>query len=206
MPDLESAQIFGALNTGLVVIDRVLAVRAWNRWMAQNSGLAEADVVGKNLLDLYPNLAEPRYRRIIMSVFSFGSYAFFSQKLHRHLFPMKNSHPSVGILPFMQQNCQAGPIRNQWGDVVKIFIAVQDVTENVASEMLLKEKVRQQEAMLAKVRQLEGVISICMYCKKIRKDEKSWDQLERYISEHSEAQFSHGICPECFAIAPWEAK
>ena len=66
------------------------------------------------------------------------------------------------------------------------------------SKAELTEKVAQLEAALAKVRQLEGIIPICMYCKKIRDDKESWQHLEAYISEHSEAFFSHGICPECF--------
>jgi methyl-accepting chemotaxis protein len=48
------------------------------------------------------------------------------------------------------------------------------------------------------VRQLEGIIPICMYCKQIRDDSDCWHQLEVYISEHSDAFFSHGICPTCF--------
>jgi hypothetical protein len=51
---------------------------------------------------------------------------------------------------------------------------------------------------LSRVKQLEGIIAICSYCKKIRNDSNSWDQLETYISSHSEALFSHGICPECY--------
>jgi hypothetical protein len=51
---------------------------------------------------------------------------------------------------------------------------------------------------LEKVKQLEGIIPICMYCKKIRDDQESWNNLESYISRHSEAEFSHGICPDCF--------
>ena len=47
------------------------------------------------------------------------------------------------------------------------------------------------------IKRLEGVIPICAYCKKIRDDEGAWFQLEQYIQEHSEAQFSHGICPNC---------
>ena len=74
-----------------------------------------------------------------------------------------------------------------------------------ASERELTEKVALLEAALAKVKQLEGIIPICMYCKKIRDDEESWQQLESYITEHSEAQFSHGICPECFKKASGEA-
>lgn len=62
----------------------------------------------------------------------------------------------------------------------------------------LSEKVIQLEDALNNVKQLEGIIPICAYCKKIRDDEKSWHQLEQYISEHSQATFSHGICPDCY--------
>jgi ligand-binding sensor domain-containing protein len=50
---------------------------------------------------------------------------------------------------------------------------------------------------LAELRTLRGLIPICAYCKKIRDDEGSWEQLERYIGQRSEARFSHSICPEC---------
>ncbi len=53
------------------------------------------------------------------------------------------------------------------------------------------------EAAINRIKRLEGVIPICAYCKKIREEDRSWQQLEQYISEHSEALFSHGICPEC---------
>ncbi|MBN2038906.1 MAG: hypothetical protein JW864_02625 [Spirochaetes bacterium] len=50
---------------------------------------------------------------------------------------------------------------------------------------------------LARVKRLEGIIPICSYCKKIRNEQQSWEQLEKYFTEHSDALFSHGICPEC---------
>ena len=50
---------------------------------------------------------------------------------------------------------------------------------------------------LSEVKQLSGFLPICASCKKIRDDEGYWNQIESYISAHSEAQFSHGICPEC---------
>lgn len=62
---------------------------------------------------------------------------------------------------------------------------------------LLKQKNEELEAALARVKQLEGIIPICSYCKKIRDDQQTWQQLEAYISNHSEALFSHGICPRC---------
>ena len=47
------------------------------------------------------------------------------------------------------------------------------------------------------IKTLHGIIPICSNCKKIRDDKGSWSQIEAYISKHSEAKFSHGICPEC---------
>ncbi|MEO0248369.1 MAG: response regulator, partial [candidate division WOR-3 bacterium] len=46
---------------------------------------------------------------------------------------------------------------------------------------------------------LQGLLPICSYCKKIRDDQNYWQQVETYISKHSEVRFSHGICPDCFA-------
>jgi len=65
----------------------------------------------------------------------------------------------------------------------------------------LEDHVQDLEEALANVRQLEGFLSICSYCKRIRTEEQSWEQMERYISDHSNAQFSHGICPSCFEKA-----
>lgn len=62
----------------------------------------------------------------------------------------------------------------------------------------LEEKVSELERALAMVKKLEGVIPICGVCKRIRNDKESWQQLEHYISEHSEALFSHGLCPDCY--------
>ena len=50
---------------------------------------------------------------------------------------------------------------------------------------------------LAEVRTLRGILPICSFCKKIRDDEGYWRQVEDYIRERSDAEFSHGLCPEC---------
>ncbi len=61
----------------------------------------------------------------------------------------------------------------------------------------LEDRVYELECALAKVKQLQGLLPICAYCKKIRDDRNYWQQVESYITSHSEAQFSHGICPDC---------
>lgn len=65
------------------------------------------------------------------------------------------------------------------------------------SEERLRQTAQDLERALADIKTLKGVIPICMYCKKIRDDLGAWKQLEVYISMHSDAEFSHGVCPEC---------
>lgn len=67
-----------------------------------------------------------------------------------------------------------------------------DVTERKEAREALK---RAQEA---EIKQLQGLLPICSYCKKIRDDKGYWNQVEQYISDHTYAKFSHGICPTCF--------
>lgn len=61
----------------------------------------------------------------------------------------------------------------------------------------LAERVRELEAALAHVKRLQGILPICMYCRKVRNDQNYWQKVESYISDHSDVLFSHGICPEC---------
>jgi phosphoserine phosphatase RsbU/P len=63
----------------------------------------------------------------------------------------------------------------------------------------LAQKVGELEKALNQVNTLEGMIPICMHCKRIRNGEQLWQQVERYIEHHSSARFSHGICEECLA-------
>ncbi|MCA1592013.1 MAG: response regulator transcription factor [Acidobacteria bacterium] len=63
----------------------------------------------------------------------------------------------------------------------------------------LADHVKELQEALSQVRQLQGILPICSHCKKIRDDQNSWQKLENYIGEHSEAQFSHSVCPDCYA-------
>lgn len=61
----------------------------------------------------------------------------------------------------------------------------------------LMARVSELEAALDSVQRLSGLLPICSYCKSIRDDSDYWHRVEEYVSEHSEARFSHGICPTC---------
>ena len=61
----------------------------------------------------------------------------------------------------------------------------------------LANRVRELEEAMSRIKQLHGLLPICASCKKIRDDKGYWNQIELYIRDHSEAEFSHGICPGC---------
>lgn len=67
----------------------------------------------------------------------------------------------------------------------------------VEMQQTLADRVQQLESALARVEQLEGLVPICAYCKKIRDDQNYWQQVEAYLSVHTRARFTHGICPDC---------
>jgi sigma-B regulation protein RsbU (phosphoserine phosphatase) len=61
----------------------------------------------------------------------------------------------------------------------------------------LSRQVTELEGAMANIRRLQGLLPICSWCKRIRNDHDYWEILEKYLSEHSEATFTHGVCPEC---------
>jgi len=90
------------------------------------------------------------------------------------------------------------PLYDDAGHISGLTVFVTDITERrQAAETLAKTQDELRLNLEKQIKQLRGIIPICSYCKKIRDDDESWQQLERYISAHSDAMFSHGICPSC---------
>jgi len=75
---------------------------------------------------------------------------------------------------------------------VQVGETVVNLQQNLAA------RIEELENALAQVKLLQGIIPICSYCKDIRDDQNYWQQLEAYVTKHSEAQFSHSICPTCY--------
>jgi len=63
----------------------------------------------------------------------------------------------------------------------------------------LADQAAQQQTALSKLREMRGLRPICSYCKNVRTDQNSWEQVEEYVARHTEVEFSHGICPGCYA-------
>jgi PAS domain S-box-containing protein len=74
---------------------------------------------------------------------------------------------------------------------------IRDITQRKRIEEERRRLIYDIQDALTKIKRLRGLLPICASCKKIRDDKGYWNQLETYIQEHSEAEFSHGFCPEC---------
>ncbi|MBF0225009.1 MAG: diguanylate cyclase [Desulfobacterales bacterium] len=133
------SQIFDMINSGIVILDRDLKVVKWNRWMENYSKIPANDVIGKSIIEFYPNLDNAKFKRNVKSVLAFGNFSFFSQKLHKYIFPFKALNTLGVKFDYMQQNCTMGPIRGENNSIEYIYIMVQDVTEVAAYEQKLIE-------------------------------------------------------------------
>jgi hypothetical protein len=78
-----------------------------------------------------------------------------------------------------------------------LFFSIRRWREAKKSEALAKRRSEDLEKALSEVRQIRGMITICSVCKRVRTDEGFWQQIEVYVRDHSEAEFTHGICNEC---------
>lgn len=92
------------------------------------------------------------------------------------------------------------PLRNEDGAVEGIVVINRDVTVLRQSEEDKEKAILELQKALADVKTLSGLLPICASCKKIRDDDGYWNKIESYLESHTEAQFSHGLCPDCLEI------
>lgn len=79
----------------------------------------------------------------------------------------------------------------------RVMLVIRDITQRVEMEQEKEWLLQEFQDALAKIKTLNGLIPICASCKKVRDDKGYWNQIEEYIQTHSQAEFSHGVCPGC---------
>ena len=79
-----------------------------------------------------------------------------------------------------------------------IYSLARDITDHKREEEEREKLLRELQAALAAVKELEKILPICSYCRSVRDDQDYWQTVESYISRHTDTQFSHGICPTCY--------
>ncbi len=89
------------------------------------------------------------------------------------------------------------PLRDKKGEIFGLLGICTDITDRKQAEEAREKLIIELKEALAQVKTLKGLLPICAACKKIRDDKGYWNQIEGYIQKHSDALFSHGLCPEC---------
>ncbi len=89
------------------------------------------------------------------------------------------------------------PLRNAAGQIEAVGGIGLDITERKRIEKEREDLIEELQAALDNIKTLRGLIPICANCKKIRDDQGYWQDVAIYVSKHSEADFTHGICPDC---------
>ena len=88
-------------------------------------------------------------------------------------------------------------VKNENGRITCVRVTIQDISGRKKIEEERERLIRELQKALAELKRLSGLLPICASCKKIRDDKGYWNQIEAYIRDHSEVEFTHGMCPEC---------
>jgi hypothetical protein len=92
------------------------------------------------------------------------------------------------------------PILDASGRVTSVVCISKNITERKQVEEERVGMIRTLQSALHEVRVLSGLLPICAHCKKVRDDRGYWTQIEEYVRSHSQADFTHGICPDCKSL------
>lgn len=96
-----------------------------------------------------------------------------------------------------QMSAKFSPAFDSDGSVTGVIGIFEDITERKLVEKDRERLIRELQDALSKIKTLGGLIPICASCRRVRDDKGYWSQIEAYIRDHSEVDFSHGLCPDC---------
>jgi PAS domain S-box-containing protein len=178
--------IYGMKLDGTVV--------SWNRAAERIYGFRAGEIIGRNVSILYP---DERLDELIDTM----------ERIKRgdHVGRSETGRVRKGGLQ-VPLSVTISPMKNPEGKISGASVIARDITARKRQEQERIKLIGELTDALGRAKTLAGLFPICACCKRIRDDQGYWQQVEAYISEHSDAVFTHGICPECFKDAKEELK
>lgn len=144
------------IEVGVLVLDREDRVSTWNGFMENHSGLAAADVQGRNLFELFPDLPATWLKRKMDTVRLLNTRTFSGWEQRPYLFRFRNRRPITGIEPYMYQNITFFPLSNVRGEVESVCLLIYDVTDMSSSRRQLERT----NAQLTQLSQTDGLTGL----------------------------------------------
>ena len=185
---LEYAEsIINTVREPLIALDQDLRVVTASRSFYEFFKVKPEETVGQLIYDLGNKQWDiPKLRELLETI--------LPQKTTFDNYEVEHDFAAIGRRIML---LNARQIQRVLGKERIILLAIEDITERKRAEKERERLIRELQDTLAKVKQLSGMLPICSSCKKIRNDKGYWSQVKVYIRDNSEAEFTHGICPEC---------
>lgn len=156
-----------------------------NKKFADVMGMSREHLEGRSLFDIYPREQAEAFWKDDSEVITSG------RPKMNIILPIDTASGRRWVLS------DKIPYRNAQGDIIGVIGFSMDITERRQMEEERERLIAELQKALSEVKQLSGLLPICASCKKIRNADGSWEQIESYIKDRSDAEFSHSICPEC---------
>lgn len=179
--------LFASSSDGVYTVNAAGVFTSMNQAGALIFGHESPDeIVGRPVLDYW---RDPRSRAVFLEELetkkALSAYPIAARKKNGELLELESS---------------ARRVEDAAGNFLGVQGVLRDVTERMRAAAERELLLAQLQEAAASVKTLSGLLPICAGCKKIRDREGSWSQIETYIKSHSEAEFTHGLCPDCLKV------
>jgi PAS domain S-box-containing protein len=155
-----------------------------NKAFSHGAGRPLNAIIGKTIWDVFDKEEADKRFAVVKRVFAERKTEEIEVRVPR----------ASGDLYFLTT---AKPILNDDGTVETVICTSKNITKRKIAEIALRAEHEKLLTALEEIKALSGLLPICSGCKRIRDDRGYWNQIESYIRDHSDAEFSHSICPEC---------
>jgi PAS domain S-box-containing protein len=178
--------IIGSMIDSLIVVDPDAKIRMVNEATCKLLGFQEEELIGKSIETIFDATEEiSTQEKVLDKLIDEGKVNNYKTYLKAQ------DGKKIPIL------FNGSVVKDKDGRIIRIVCTARDISELKQIENERERLIEELQEALAEVKQLSGLLPICASCKKIRDDKGYWNQIEEYILDHSEAEFSHSICPDC---------
>jgi PAS domain S-box-containing protein len=180
------AALVESSDDAIIGKDRDGMITSWNAGAEQMYGYTSREAVGKSIFMLAPEGVPLDEMKAFLNRLRRGERIKNFETLRR-----KKDGSSINV------SLTISPVINALGQIEGSSTIARDITSRKQAEKEREELLTSLQDALANVKTLNGMLPICSACNKIRNDEGYWERIETYIRERSDAEFTHGICPDC---------